>query len=89
MNDNYYFDYKIEPDKISYTFNSYRQSIDSLILMIDKDLDTYQLNDNILNILSNYKDIVKSYIRNNNIKITKNLHFLSYQLLLEKAIQKI
>jgi hypothetical protein len=82
MNDNYYFDYEIEPGKISYTLNSYRQPIDSLIIMIDKDLDTYQLNENNMNILSNYTEIVNSYIQTNNIVITKSVCDLSYQLLL-------
>jgi hypothetical protein len=81
MNDKYYFDYEIYPEKIIYTLKSY-QSIDSLILMIDKDKDTYQLNKNNLNIVSNYTEIVKSYIRANDISITKNIFDLSYQLLL-------
>ena len=84
----FFFNYKLEKDKISYKFNHYKSLNNLIILDLNKDIDfndTFNFkfhNINPKNIFEDYEKIVTDYIQANDITITKNIKDLSYQLLI-------
>jgi hypothetical protein len=85
MYNKFFFNYKLNKDKISYQFN-HDKSLNKLIFQdLNNDIDfNFQFNFhniNLKNIIEDYERIVSDYIQSNNIVITKNIKDLTYQLL--------